>query len=214
MKKIIAVIAIVCIFSAVLTAEVVQTDEFDYGNTAAITMSKEKEPETEKQTGEQPNEKTPEENPLQNANSPKYFYIEVSGGIGSGISLLRTNFDLEMGFRAKDLFFIGGGFEFFYVPFWYNTYGASAYSTFLFDFETKKSKVLQSVGLWFRGGLLLKNEGLRSDGYDLGRADRVWFTAGIGTNIVFKNYFFIKIWIDCGVLFLYPDLSVSIGGRF
>ena len=87
MKKIIAVIAIVCIFSAVLTAEVVQTDEFNYGNTA-ITMSKEKEPETEKQTGEQPNEKTPEENPLQNTNPPKYFYIEVSGGIGSGISFL------------------------------------------------------------------------------------------------------------------------------
>ena len=175
----------------------------------------EKEPETTPETEEKPRT-LPEWKTDYDS-----FYFQPTTGAGLGIlSVLRANLNLDFYFNVKHTkrhnnIYLGLGTGVYFAPVWSNFFEFPFYGSVVFDFTTRRSKILKSASLWIEAGYLMiywkAHKGLF--GVDIDNTLFHWFIFGIGTDLLFKHNIVLRFGFENGEV-LIPTFAIAVGYRF
>ena len=152
--------------------------------------------------------------------APSKFYVQPALGIGTGMSIFRTNATLDIDFFLKQSKnargYMGFDIDLRYMTIvWESEVELALQMNAVIDVNVTDPR-MKSVSFWVSAGLLLYFEKDDDDGYESkwGGYSLVLHPAwGFGTDLVFRNGMILKIGID-GFQGKYPDLTLAVGYRF
>lgn len=200
----------VFLFFAFLIAEEVQGGESGSGNENEVGKGSENVSGTGRHS-ELPEWKTAYDS----------FYFQPTVGAGTGfLSIIRENANLDFYFNVKHTkhhnnIYLGLGTGAYFAPVWSNFFEFPFYGSVVFDFTTRRSKVLKSASLWIEAGYLMIYWRAHKSifGIDIDNTLFHWFIFGIGTDLLFKHNIVLRIGFENGEV-LIPTFAVALGYRF
>lgn len=149
---------------------------------------------------------------------PSKFYIQPALGVGTGMSVFRTNATLDIDFLLKQSKnargYMGFDIDLRYMTIvWDGDAELALQLNAVIDVNVTDPR-MKSVSFWGSAGLLLYFDKDDDDYKSWGGYSLVLRPAwGVGTDLVFRNGMILKIGID-GFQGKYPDLTLAVGYRF
>ena len=151
--------------------------------------------------------------------APSKFYVQPALGVGTGMSIFRTNAALDIDFLLKQSKgargYMGFDIDLRYMTIvWDGDVELALQLNTVIDIDVNNDPRMKSVSFWGSAGLLLYFDKNDDDYKSWGGYSLVLRPAwGIGTDLVFRNGMILKIGID-GFRGKYPDLTLAVGYRF
>lgn len=149
---------------------------------------------------------------------PSKFYVQPALGVGTGMSVFRTNAALDIDFLLKQSKnargYMGFDIDLRYMTIvWDGDVELALQMNAVIDVNVSDPR-MKSVSFWVSAGLLLYFDKKDEDYKSWGNYSLVLRPAwGVGTDLVFRNGMMLKIGID-GFQGKYPDLTLAVGYRF
>lgn len=150
--------------------------------------------------------------------APSKFYVQPALGVGTGMSIFRTNAALDIDFLLKQSKnargYMGFDIDLRYMTIvWDGDVELALQLNAVIDVNVTDPR-MKSVSFWGSAGLLLYFDKDDDDYKSWGGYSLVLRPAwGFGTDLVFRNGMILKIGID-GFQGKYPDLTLAVGYRF